>query len=316
MPDMRTRHVGSRGTPRRRDSATPLGLAAAGAVLHVLASTLAPAPSLAQVRERPPVRNASDSLHVLPPVYGSVDTSRVTARALTLREIIERCVEGERTKLAGHQDMTYTMTVRGLTQWKKRKEVRDIVMRVYADAEGFSRTMQLGESVRKFKQKDGDWVDDPDDSEAHARVRVESDSYSDFVEMPFFLEEQQEFDFELLGRTVEVDHVIFKIGFKPKSDFKALPSGVVYVDTDEYRIIHEEFEFNHNPFPMFIKDIGRISRHWEMLPGGEWVFTKIMMEVDLRGGWTGVIPQHAAVALYRDDFEFDTGYDARTFGER
>ena len=50
---------------------------------------------------------------------------------------------------------------------------------------------------------------------------------SDFVEMPFFLEQQEEFDFELLERTVEVDHVIFKIGFKPKSEFKALPSGVV-----------------------------------------------------------------------------------------
>jgi hypothetical protein len=282
-----------------------------------LLGALVPDGGSAQVRKRPPARTPPpDSLPTLTPAYGTTDTARATAKPLSLREIIERCVQGERTKLGGHADMTYTLTVRALTRWKKRKEVRDIVHRIYADASGYSRTVQLGESVHKYKLKDGEWVVDTDESESKGRVRVESDGYSDFVEMPFFLEEQREFDFELLGRTIEVDHVIFKIGFKPKSSFKALPSGVVYVDTDAYRIIHEEFEYDANPFPMFIKDIGRISRHWEQLPGGEWVFTKIMMEVDLRGAWTGVIPEHAAVALHRDNFEFDTGYDARTFGER
>ena len=274
-------------------------------------------PASAQVRDRPPVRRQpADSLLTLPPVYGTTDTSHVTARPLTLREIIARCVQGERTRLAGHENMTYTLTVRTVTLWKKRKEVRDIVHRMYADAKGFARTVQLGESIRKFKLEDGAWVVDTDDSNKKARVRVESDGYSDFVEMPFFLEEQQEFDFELLERTVEVDHVIFKIAFKPKSDFKPLPAGIVYVDTDAYRIIHEEFEFETNPFPMFVKDIGRISRQWEQLPGGQWLFTKIMMEVQLRGGWTGFMPEQVGIALYRDNFEFDTGYDARVFGER
>ena len=278
---------------------------------------LAPGWAWAQVRERPPLQQLSpDSLDALPPVYGTTDTSRVVGRQLTLREIIKRCVEGERTKLGGHENMTYTVTVRAVMRWKKRKELHDIVYRKYADNEGWFRTIELAESVQRLKLKDDEWVIDHDESHEKTRVREESDSFSDFVEMPFFLEEQQEFDFELLGRIVEVDHVIFKIGFKPKSEFKALPSGIVYVDTDEYRIIHEEFEFDANPFPMFIKDIGRISRHWEQLPSGEWVFTKIMMEVDLRGGWTRVIPEHAAVAVYRDDFEFDTGYDARIFGER
>lgn len=282
-----------------------------------LLGVVAPDGGSAQVRERPPTRRAPrDSLPTLTPAYGTTDTARATAKPLSLREIIQRCVEGERTKLGGHENMTYTVTVRTLARWKNRKEVRDIVHRVYADADGYTRAVQLGESVHKYKLKDGEWVVDTNDSNNKARVRVESDNVSDFVEMPFFLEEQQEFEFELLERTVEVDHVVFKVAFKPRSDFKALPSGIVYIDTDAYRIIHEEFEYDANPFPMFIKNIGRISRHWEQLPGGEWVFTKIMAEVNLRGGWTGVIPEHAAVAVHRDNFEFDTGYDARTFGER
>ncbi len=289
-----------------------------GALLGVFAFAVITPRAAAQVRERPPLREVPrDSLLVLPPVYGTTDTSRVTAKPVGLREIIRRCVEGERTRLAGHDDMTYTLTVRTALRWRSRKEVRDAVFRMYADADGFARTVQLGENLRKYKRKDDSWVpDDDEESGSKGRVRVESDGYSDFVEMPFFLEEQQEFDFELLERTIEVDHVIFKIAFKPKSSFKPLPSGIVYVDTDAYRIIHEEFEFEQNPFPMFVKDIGRISRHWGELPGGQWVFTKMMMEVELRGGWTGFMPEHVAVALYRDDFEFDTGYDSRIFGER
>jgi hypothetical protein len=258
----------------------------------------------------------SDSLLRAQPIYGYTDTTEVSTKPLTLREIIARCVEGEKRKLSGHNDMTYTMTVRVVVNWKKKKEIRDVVTRIYADDTGFSRGVLLGESVRNFKLEDGEWVLDEEKGDEKSPVRVESDGHSDFADLPFFLEEQKEFDFELLDRTVEVDHVIFKIGFKPKSSFKALPSGIVFVDTDDYRIIHEEFTFDQNPFPLFLKDVGRFSRHWEELPGGEWVFTRVMMEVDLRGGWFGKIPDRAAVAVFRDDFSFDEGYDSRTFGER
>ena len=63
MPNSHRRQVGTRA----------LALVAACAAVHVLALALAGS-GWAQVRERPPVRSASDSVHVLPPVYGSVDT--------------------------------------------------------------------------------------------------------------------------------------------------------------------------------------------------------------------------------------------------
>jgi hypothetical protein len=37
--------------------------------------------------------------------------------------------------------------------------------------------------------------------------------------------------------------------------------------------------------------------------------------VDLRSDPFGWIPDRVAIALVRDDFEFDQGYDARVFGE-
>ncbi len=244
------------------------------------------------------------------------DTVRVRQKKLTLEEIIERCVQGEKTKLAGHRDMRYTLNIRVMLYWEKKKETRDIVYRVYTDDTGFSRSVQAGEVVQRHELRDSVWVESKDQEE-DSNVQVEADGgFGDFVELPFFLEEQNEFHFTLLDRTVEQDHVIFKIGFVPKSEFKALPSGIVYVDTDAYRIVHEEFDFETNPFPLLLKDIKGFSRHWEELPGGEWVFTRILMEVELRNLAFGRLPRRAAAAISRQHFEFDKGYDARIFGER
>jgi hypothetical protein len=249
------------------------------------------------------------------PAQEMVDTVRVRSRKLTIEEILARCVQGERSKLAGHQDMTYTMTVRTVAFWEKKKEVNDKVYRIFADDRGFSRAVEIGAVTRRYERRDGDWVLD-EDPEQDMPFRIESDGFSDFAELPFFLEMQQEFVFTLLERTVEEDHVIFKIAFAPKSEFKMLPEGTVYVDTDAYRIVHEEFALRQNPFPLLLKDVKSISRHWEELPGGEWVFTRILMEVELRDIFFGRAPQRVAVALLREDFRFDTGYDPRLFGER
>lgn len=239
----------------------------------------------------------------------------VQGEHVTLREIIQRSLEGERSKLAGHHDITYTMTARNITRWKKKMTIEDTIMRAYTDADGTSRTVVLDEMRQKYARKDDDWVPDDDDDEEDSHVQVSADGIADFEHIPFFLEDEADYDFELLDRTIETDRVIFKIGFKPKSDFKPLPSGTVYIDTNHYRIIHEEFQFDKNPYPLFLKGVRRVSRHWAVLPGGEWVFTKIMAEIDLRSIPFGMAPEKISVALIRDDFVFDRGYDARLFGE-
>ncbi len=249
------------------------------------------------------------------PSSGATDTVHVERKKLTLEEILARCIQGEKTKLAGHRDMSYTLTVRSLLHWKKKKEVRDAVFKMFADDTGFSRSVKVGEEVHRFKLQEDAWVLD-ESPEKDASVKMEAGGFSDFVELPFFLEEQQEFNFELLDRTIEANHVIFKVGFRPKSEFKILPSGIVYVDTDAYRIVHEEFTFNQNPFPLLVKDMKSISRHWEELPGGEWVFTRVMLEIELRNVFFGRAPENVAVALLREDFRFDQGYDERIFGKR
>lgn len=249
------------------------------------------------------------------PNYASRDTFLVVGKRVTLREIIRRAVQGERGKLGGHDNMTYTMTGRSIVTWEKKRKVHDTVMRAYADARGNHRLIVLEEKTTNFKRENDEWVlDEDNDDDSPAPVRISTEGVEDFTRIPFFLEDEHEFEFALLDRSLEEDRVIFKIAFRPKSDFKPLPSGVVYVDTKHYRIVHEEFHFDKNPFPLFLKGVDRISRHWEVLPGGACVFTKMLMEAKLRADPFGYIPHTVTAAVVRDDFRFDQGYDERLFG--
>ncbi len=244
----------------------------------------------------------------------TADTIRVTAPTIDIEEIIRRATSGERTKLAGHKDMTYTMTIRNIARKKSKKSITYTVFRVYNDVDGNSRNIRLDSEVRHFKREDAGWVLDEDEDEEKSRVQVSSRGDA-FSAIPFFLEDTKEFMFTLVSRTLDIDHVIFEIAFEPKSEFKALPAGTVFVDTQRYQIVHEVFHFNENPFPLFLKGINRLSRHWNELPGGEWVWTKLIADVDTRPDPFGFMPYNLSVAVMRDDFRFDQGYDPRLFGE-
>jgi hypothetical protein len=268
---------------------------------------------LAQTQDSRLISTRWDSLPVMPITV--IDTIDVEARHITIREIIQRAMKGEKTKLAGHDDMTYTSTLRTIVRWKDKKKVKEEVYRSYADTRDRSRHVFLDENTIHYKREGAEWIIKDKKEDDDSRVRVRTSRRNDFSRLPFFLEDDSEFEFKLIDRTLEVDHVVFKIAFRPKSAFKPLPYGVIYISSDRYRVIHEQYHFDKNPAPLFLKDIKRISRHWAELPGGEWVFTKIMGELDLRTDPFGWIPGTVSFALIRNDFRFDEGYDPHLFGD-
>lgn len=270
----------------------------------------APAPVRAQDADVP------DSLRALPK-YVVKKPTQSSADLMTLAEIIARCTEGEKTKLSGHRDLTVTGTMRFVATWSKKREVTDVAFLAYQDDQGFAKLVRLGERHRLYKRDGDDWVYEKDGKESDIEVGVTAEGGEGLAELPFFLKDQDEFDFTLLERVLEGDHVIFKIGFRPRTDFKPLPSGVVYVDTDAYRIIHEEFTFDvQNPLPLLLKDVRRVTREWRELPTGEWVVGSIRADAELRGGWFGAMPERIEMGLVMDDYRFDQGYDEARFGRR
>lgn len=270
-------------------------------------------PPLAQTQDSSTIFTRWDSIPDIPITI--VDTIMVEEKPLAIREIIQRAMRGERKKLAGHNDMTYTSTLRSIATWDKKKEVKDEVYRAYADARGNNRYVFLDEKTTHYKMEGDTWIIDEKKEDAESKVLVRTSDGNEFSQLPFFLEDDGEFEFKLVDRILEEDHVIFKIAFRPKSAFKPLPYGVIYISSDRYLVIHEEYHFDKNPAPLLFKDIKRISRHWAELPGGEWVFTKIIGELDLRTDPFGWMPGTVSFALIRDDFRFDEGYDSQLFGD-
>ena len=113
-----------------------------------------------------------DSLHgITIPRYASRDTFLVVGKKVTLREIIRRSVAGERGKLGGHSDMTYTMTERNIVRWKNKMKQEDQVMRAYSDIHGNNRTLQLDETTRTFERDGDDWIEKEEDEDP-APVRL------------------------------------------------------------------------------------------------------------------------------------------------
>ncbi len=252
------------------------------------------------------------------PRYRVKEPTRASADLMSLSEIIARCVEGERTKLAGHRDMTFTGTLRVVSTWKKKRMVVDSAFLAYEEESGFAKWVRLGERRRMYKRAGEDWVLDEDAREGEVEVGVEAGTDGEgLAQLPFFLKDRSEYRFRLLERTLEGDHVLFKIAFTPRTDFKPLPSGIVFVDTDAYRIIHEEFTFDAaNPMPLLLKDVRRVTREWRELPTGEWVVAAIRADVALRGGWFGALPERIEMGLAIEDYRFDQGYDEARFGKR
>lgn len=265
-----------------------------------------------------PVSSAAEPIppDSVPQAVGITQTIFVEGKEFTVREIVQRAMKGERTKLAGHVDVTYRISTHVAFVWPEKKTVETEVYRIYGDSTGYMRRVLLASQSEKFKKQNDAWALDETEQPDAPDYRIRDFDVSRFTRIPIYLENDQEYDFTLLDRTLEPDRVIFHVAFRPKSDFSELPRGDIYIDSNGFRVIHEVYEFTENPMPVFIKGIRRISVQWMRLVGGEWVPKQLAAELDLRRGAMWFAPSGISFSQIFEDYRFDLGYDARLFGER
>lgn len=237
----------------------------------------------------------------------------VEGQEFTVRDVVRRATAGEGAKLSGHRDLTYSYTIRVAIEWPEKKRVETQVYRAYQDSTGYSRLLFLDAKAEQFKKTGDAWTLDEDKDPDEPPFRVEELETSFFTRLPFYLDDDEEFEFRLLERTLESDRVVFHIAFRPKSDFSPLPSGEVFIDSKNFQVIHEIYEFRQNPFPLALKGVRRASRQWTQLASGEWVRKRIALDVELRA--MPFAPDEVLITAYFHDFVFDAGYDERLFGE-
>lgn len=267
-------------------------LAVAAALLAVAPAAAVPSPA-----DTPAERPAVDPLPTVTPsrwIFAAEDTVRipgfyemseidVRAERLKIGEIVQRCIEREeelRERIETHEYTLVAKTVLsigGTGEDAERQMIIEQADRHYFRKPDEERTVPL--KLEKYRLEHGErkeWELEDDENPA---VQI---SYRDLNELPFYLADQREYDFEILSREIVGDRVIYEVRLAPKSDFAIAPSGRIWVDTSTFSILREEFDFGDRaPLPMFIERVGPFIRERERV-GDLWVWKRMLIRVKLR----------------------------------
>ena len=220
-----------------------------------------------------PVLAVEDTIRL---AAGTLPEYVVTAPRVTLDEILRRVNQGEARRDSLMQNQVFTRIVKVVYRYDTTDSAKKPVI-------------QLDDARRVYKKK-------PD----HIRevpLRHKVPGKSDDVEIdtnPSMSEEVASFAFEPRERsnyrfTIEErkwvgGHLIYKIGFEPKSKLDPFPSGEVWIDTNEYVIVREEFWYrDRSPAPLFLDGIDRCVVERSRVDGKWWVITRIFGRVRLAG---------------------------------
>ncbi|GJM44423.1 MAG: hypothetical protein DHS20C21_12650 [Gemmatimonadota bacterium] len=208
----------------------------------------------------------------------------VKASRLKIGDIVQRCIEREemlRRQIQSHEYTTLvhsTFYVGGRDESAQRRLVTEQVVQHFFRKPDQERSVPL--RFEQYELSNGERKEwNPDDDGA---VEI---SYSDFDDLPFYLKDRRQYDFKILSREIVGDRVIYEVQLAPKSDFEIAPSGRIWIDSSNFQILREEFDFaDRVPMPMFIKSVGPFIRERERV-GDLWVWKRFLVRVDLRMGY-------------------------------
>ncbi len=223
-----------------------------------------------------------------PPPVTTLDTIEVTTERLGIAEIVDRCVRHEeevRAQLMAHDWTQWVKTSLAIGENPEQPDkeiVIEEVARVELRRESAPKSVLLAR--HEYELRDGERKERDVKAVDHEGNGV-TIGYEDFDDLPFYLEDRDDYEFRIQGRQIVGARLIYEVHLEPKSDFAVAPRGRIWVDTSTFQILREEFDFGDRvPLPMFVKAIGPVVREREQL-GDVWVLSRMLVRVDLRVGW-------------------------------
>jgi hypothetical protein len=217
-----------------------------------------------------PAVAVEDTMHTeVPPVL-------VSAPRVTLDEILDRVARGEAHRDSLIVDETYLESVRvvGHTgEGQTPKLVEEDVTQVWKRRPHLSRRVPL----RHWS------VETPGKHKEHVDVQIDSDDDvgEDIVNFAFQPSARRDFKFHIEDRKLLGDHLVYRLGFEPRSPLALdLPGGTVWVDTRDYVIVRQEIQFHESPLPMFVRGIRRLVVEREKV-GELWVLARLIARIEM-----------------------------------
>jgi hypothetical protein len=240
------------------------------------------------------------------------EVSEVLVRAprVTLDEILDRIARGERHRDSLIVDQAFVATFRLARALKPGDEpelLQETVMQVYKKRPDKVR----GEVIRLWRKKEEKKKNDDET----VQVNFRSDMSEEIVNFAFRPEARRSFRYKILSRDLVGDHLIYRIRFEPKSLLDpSVPSGEVWVDTNDFVILRQEVSFERSPVPLILKGVDRMVIERQRV-GEYWVLRRVL----LRAQSTFTLPKLGKqfdFALQFDQYAINRGLADSLFTEK
>ena len=263
----------------------------------LIAALLATAPATGAASR--PAASSVPTMAVEDTMRTEVPEVLVRAPRVTLDEILSRVARGEARRESLMTDQTFTVTIRvvGRVEDPKKppKLLVENVVRVYKKRPGKVRSVLL----RNYRPKPDKKGDDPD-------IQIRTGMDEEIVNFAFRPEARRDFQYHIAGRDVLGNHLIYRIAFEPRSALDpTIPSGLVWVDTNEFVIVRQEVRFDRSPIPLFLKEINRMVIERQRVED-HWVLKRVL----LRAETSIPFPQIGRTfdfGIFYDDYAVNTG---------
>jgi hypothetical protein len=262
--------------------------------LLLSALALAPGPS-------GPTLAVEDTLHT------QVPEVLVRAPRVTLDEILDRVARGEARRESLIVDQSFTTAVRMLRDVKSQTHdprlVEESVWRVYKKQPDKVRSVLL-------RRREGR---PPRGAKANVDVDFKPGMGEEIVNFAFRPDAREIYRYRIVGRDLVGGHLIYRIQFEPRSAIDPLsPSGLVWVDTNEFVIVREEVRFERSPIPLVLKSVDRMVVERTRVQG-HWVLSRVL----IRGELTIPVPtigKSFDIAMQFRDYRINAGIADALFG--
>ena len=267
------------------------------ALLAAMAGALLAAASAGAETAPVPTLAVEDSLPVPRIELREVE---VRARRATLDEILDRIVRGEARRDSLIHDIVYDFYARA---WERqpgrespRKTLLDQVSRVYKQQPDKRREIFLRR------------VGSP-----KVQVRSGPGMREELIKFAFDPRLRRFYRFQILGRDIVGGHVIYRLSFAPKSPFFRLPEGRLWVDTNEFVILREEFWYcGVSPAPLIFKSLDDCVVERTRVDGRYWVLSRVLARVTFTFAVFGIPPQ-GDLAMSFGNYRINRGIDPAIF---